>query len=306
MVRKWAWAPAWAVHTARVSSRGVSTRGLAGWTWSQLAAAVGFGVGLGLILLMPARPAAGDALAYYNAAPSPDYAGISGYGHNFLYSPLASQAIEPLRLLPFGAFAFVVRLVGLACLVFVAREFTLPILLFIPVLVNNPVVMELWYGNINLVLAAVVVAGFRYSGLWSVALLTKVTPGIGILWFLVRREWRQLGIAVATTGVLVIVSFVIAPGAWSSWIATLTANTPLPPGTYYSIAPLPIRLLVAGLLVAVAAWRNVRWPVVVATWLSIPVLWPQTLAVLTPLPVMWLKALAGRRVRPAEASPSPA
>jgi hypothetical protein len=287
------------VHTSAVSARGIR-----GWTWAQLATAVGFGVGLGMIALMPAVQA-GDALAYYNAAPSPDYSGISGYGHNFLYSPIASQVIEPLRLLPFDAFAFAVRLIGLACLTFVAGEFTAPILLFIPVLVKNPVVMELWYGNVNLVLAAVAVAGLRYSGLWSVALLTKVTPGIGLVWFLVRREWSKLVVALAVTGVLVVASFLIAPDAWRSWIGTLTSNTPLPPGTYYTIAPLPVRLAIAAIVLALGAWRGWRWTVVVATWLSIPVLWPQTLAVLAPLPRMALQSLAERRARrpaPAEAS----
>jgi len=289
------------VHTGAVSARGVG-----GWTWAQLATAAGFGVGLAMIALMPAW-VAGDALAYYQAAPVPEYVGISGQGLNFLYSPVASQLIEPLRLLPWGVFAFVVRLVGLACLVFVARQFTLPILLFIPVLVNNPVVMELWYGNINLVLAAVAVAGLRYPALWSISLLTKLTPGVGLLWFVARREWSKLALAGATTLVLVIASFVLAPSAWFSWIGTLTnPGAVLSPGTYWAIAPLPIRLLIAGLLIAWGARRNRHWTLIVGTWLSIPVLWPQTLAVLTPLPLMGLKALAARRVRQPAGTSAPA
>ena len=273
----------------------MSARGIGGWTWAQLATAAGFGVGLGLIALMPAW-VGGDALAYYQASPVPTYVGVSGHGLNFLYSPVASQLIEPLRLLPSDVFVFVVRLGGLTCLVYVAREFTLPILLFVPELVNNPVVMELWYGNINLVLAAVAVAGLRRSGLWSIPLLTKLTPGVGLVWFVVRREWSKLAVALGTTAVLVAVSFVIAPGAWSSWVATLTSPaSTLPPGTYWVIAPLPVRVAAAGLLVAVGAWRGWRWTVVVATWLSIPVLWPQTLAIMAPLPRMALQGLAARR-----------
>ena len=266
-----------------------------GWTWGQLATAAGFGVGLAMILQMPAW-VAGDALAYYRADPNVVYAGLSGEGLNFLYSPVASQLIEPLRLLPFEAFAFVVRLAGVLSLVYVARQLTLPLLLAIPVLVDNPIVMELWYGNINLLLAAVAVAGLRRPQLWAIPLLTKVTPGIGLSWFAVRREWRKLGTAVAVTGLLAGISFVVAPRPWFDWIATLTApHGVVPASTAWGLAPLPVRLAAAAALVAWGAWRSKPWTIVVATWLSIPVLWPQTLAVLAPLPLFGLNALASRR-----------
>ena len=288
------------MHTAAVSARGIG-----GWGWAQLATAAGIGVGLGMIALMPTW-VGGDALAYYLASPVPGYAGVSGNGLNFLYSPAASQVIEPLRFLPREGFVFVVRLVGVLCLAFVAREFTLPILLAIPVLVHNPVVMELWYGNINLVLAAVAVAGLRYPALWSIDLLTKLTPGVGLVWFVMRREWSKLAIALATTAVITLVSFALAPGAWFAWVGTLTSpEAALPPGTYWVIAPLPVRLVVAAALIGWGARTNHRWTVVLGTWLSIPVLWPQTLAVLTPLPLMALRALATRqagRARSADAS----
>jgi hypothetical protein len=209
-----------------------------------------------------------------------------------------SQLVEPFRLLPWEAFAFLVRLAGLTSLVFVARQFTLPILLGIPVLVDNPVVMELWYGNVNLVLGAVALAGLRRPQLWSFALLTKVAPGIGLLWFVLRREWRKLGIAVGTTSILVIVSFLIAPGPWFAWIGVLTGpHEVIPVGSVWGLVPLPVRLVAAGLLIAWGARRSRHWTVIVGTWLSIPVLWPQTLAVLAPLPLMGLKALAARKAR---------
>ena len=51
--------------------------------------------------------------------------------------------------------------------------------------------------------------GFRYPWTWGFVLLTKVTPGIGLLWFAVRREWRALAIALGVTGVIVAVSLVL-------------------------------------------------------------------------------------------------
>ena len=55
--------------------------------------------------------------------------------------------------------------------------------------------------------AAVIVAGFRWPALWAIPLLTKVTPGgIGLLWFAARGEWRHLGIALASTLAIVVVT----------------------------------------------------------------------------------------------------
>ena len=57
--------------------------------------------------------------------------------------------------------------------------------------------MELAGGNIHLLLAAAIVLGFRWPWTWSLVLLTKITPGIGLLWFVVRRSGGNLAIALA-------------------------------------------------------------------------------------------------------------
>ena len=62
---------------------------------------------------------------------------------------------------------------------------------------------EIWGGNIHLLLALAIVLGFRLAGTWSFVLLTKVTPGIGLLWFAARREWRTLAIALGATAAIV-------------------------------------------------------------------------------------------------------
>ena len=54
-------------------------------------------------------------------------------------------------------------------------------------------------GNINLLIVGAVLIGFRYPWAWAFIILTKVTPGIGLLWFLTRREWRHLAIALGAT-----------------------------------------------------------------------------------------------------------
>jgi hypothetical protein len=60
--------------------------------------------------------------------------------------------------------------------------------------------MELAGGNIEILIAVAIVVGFRWPAAWSFVLLTKVTPGVGLLWFAVRREWNQLATALVATG----------------------------------------------------------------------------------------------------------
>ena len=72
-----------------------------------------------------------------------------------------------------------------------------------------PIPFEIVSGNVHLLYAAVIVAGFRLSAAWALPLLTKVTPGIGLVWFLVRREWRPLAVAFGVTVAVAAVSFVL-------------------------------------------------------------------------------------------------
>jgi hypothetical protein len=126
-------------------------------------------------------------------------------------------------------------------------------------------------GNIFLPMALAVVAGFRWPWTYSFLLLTKVTPGIGLLWFLVRREWRNLFIALAATLAIALVSFVFAPGLWFDWITVLRNNAGDPePGFAITILPLFPRLAIAAVMVVVGARYNYRWVVPVAALLALP------------------------------------
>ena len=53
--------------------------------------------------------------------------------------------------------------------------------------------------------------GMRWPALWTLPLLTKPSMGLGLLWFLVRREWRSFAIAVIPAAVIAAVSFVAEP-----------------------------------------------------------------------------------------------
>ncbi len=116
-------------------------------------------------------------------------------------------------------------------------------------------------------------------------MLTKVTPGIGLAWFLVRREWRSLAVALGVTAFLAAVSFVINPEAWRSWITdSLGATAAGAPLNQLAIpVPLWVRVPLALVLVAWGGLTDRRWTVPVAATLALPILWPSGFAVLAAL-----------------------
>jgi hypothetical protein len=133
--------------------------------------------------------------------------------------------------------------------------------------------MELAGGNIHLLLAAAIVLGFRWPWTWSIVLLTKITPGVGLLWFVVRREWRNLAIALGGTAAIVGVSFLLMPDAWLAWGEVLSRVAGRD-GTWAAV-PIPflVRFPVAVALVVWGAWTGRRWTVPVASMLALPALW---------------------------------
>ena len=177
-----------------------------------------------------------DARPYWTAVLEAPYATSRVGAHDaYLYSPAFLQAIAPLRALAWQGFmaGWIIVLMG-AVLYLVG-----PVLLGGVLLLT---VLELIGGNITLLLAAAIVLGFRWPAAWAFVVLTKVTPGIGLLWFVTRGEWRNLGIAAAATAAVVAVSFVTAPtGVWPEWIAVLTGNAtaPITSGSLPDTAPGP-------------------------------------------------------------------
>src|SRR5207249_2117937 len=113
---------------------------------------------------------------------------------------------------------------------------------------------DLVRGNIHILLAVAIMAGFRYPGTWAAVLLTKVTPGIGLIWFAVRGEWRALGWLTLTCVLLVVASVVLGGvNLWVEWIRVLATSADAPRTyTYLGIAPpaLVVRLPLAAVVAA--------------------------------------------------------
>lgn len=184
----------------------------------------------------------------------------------YVYSPAFLQAIAPLTELPWIWFIGV----WTALLLLAVRFLTGPRLFAVGVLLAA---VELAGGNISLLLAVAMVLGFRWPAAWALVLLTKVTPGIGLLWFVVRREWRSLGIALGATALVIAASAVVMPGAWLEWFGLLVRLA----GRDGTSAALPIPFLVRlPIAIAVVVWgarTDRRWAVPVAGMLALPALW---------------------------------
>ena len=216
-----------------------------------------------------------DARSYYGLNLSDLYTGRSDWNTigAYPYSPAFAQLVYPLDQLPWPVFvaAWTALLIGAVYLL------TGPELFLVGMVVGA---MEIAGGNVSLLLTLAIVAGFRWPWTWAFVLLTKITPGVGLLWFALRREWRQLAIALGATAGIVVVSFLVLPDAWRDWIELLRANT----GKGGTWAAVPIPLIVRGpigvALIAWGAFRNQRWTVPVGTMLCLPALWYGSLSMM--------------------------
>jgi len=185
----------------------------------------------------------------------------------YVYSPAFLQAIAGLKILPWEAF-----LVAWTTILLLAVRYLVGHRLWAVAIAFTA--LELLGGNIHILLAVAIVVGFRWPAAWGFVLLTKVTPGVGLLWFAVRREWRSLGIALGATVVVAAVSWVILPGAWADWVDVLGASATKTVGTWAAIpVPLWLRLPAAVALVTWGARTDRRWTVPVAAMLALPALW---------------------------------
>ncbi|MEO5966540.1 MAG: glycosyltransferase family 87 protein [Candidatus Limnocylindrales bacterium] len=215
-----------------------------------------------------------DAGSYWNAATGHPYEAVEGVRGAFVYSPPIAQLLTLLRPLGPNGIAALVAALSLASLLYVAGPWAV-LFLLVP-----QVEIELLMGNINLILGAAIVLGFRHPGAWALVLLTKVTPGVGLLWFVVRSDGRSLARALVPTIAIVLMSFAVAPGWWRAWAGVLLDSAKATPLNMSIGIPLLPRVSIAALL---AVWGGATFrpqTVVVAAWLALPVLWGQTEAML--------------------------
>lgn len=217
---------------------------------------------------------------FYGAAPEQRDA--------YLYSPVFAQVIWPLTLLPWPMFCTIwlgaVAAIYAWLLAPLPREWRTPTYLLCS--------LDVVTGNVWAGFALVLVFGFRHPFGWALPVLTKITPGVGLVWFAVRREWRSLALSAVTVAALALTSFVLAPDLWHQWCDFLAHPYASVDG-YPSLRPrvmLPTALLlvlelpVAVALIWFAARTDRPWLLPLALIFANPVFTANSFVILAAVP----------------------
>jgi hypothetical protein len=218
-----------------------------------------------------------SAHAYWNAWNQDLYDAAPGSLDAYNYSPAFAQLIYPLTLLPWEAFLVVWSAALCAALLWLlwpmGRRWR-----WVTFAYAAPPAVAI--GNIEPLLALAAVLGMTVPAAWAFPLLTKVTPGLGPLWFAMRREWRSALLALAATAGIVAVSFAVSPQLWVDWLEFLRANS----GVQIRYLPLWVRLPAAVLILAWGARRDRPAALAVAMMCAMPLWSGGVVLLLTAIP----------------------
>lgn len=203
----------------------------------------------------------------------------------FRYAPVIAWLFYPATWLTWEQLiAVYLALSGVALWLLTGRRAPLFLVAFPPVL------LELLNGNVHLLIALAIWAGLRWAPAgataWAFVLFTKVTSGVGLVWFVARREWRNLAYAMGATAAITLAGVLIAPDLWAEWVRSLSiaSSVPPPPG----VPPLIVRLPIAAAVAWYAGRTDRAWLVPVAAFVGLPIWWLQGTAILTAcFPLYW-------------------
>lgn len=210
-----------------------------------------------------------DARMYWSVKTADPYAGFVWGGFGFSYSPPLAQAFAVLHVIPWPLFAGLWTVLTLGLLAWLLRPAP-----WVGLVLAYPIFDSLRTGQIELVMTAAIVVGFRTPGLWALPILAKITPGVGLLWFAVRREWQALAIALGATAAIVVLSVATVPDWWVSWFGFLTERTGGAQQWFW------IRAAIAVGLAGWGARTGRAWTVPVTAMLALPVVYVHSLAML--------------------------
>jgi hypothetical protein len=207
-----------------------------------------------------------DSHAYWLAAQAElVYSRPAGMLDAYLYSPVFLTLIKPLTWLPWPVFLAAWTLLLLAIVVWLVRPLSRR--WAIPLAVCC--LPEVLVSNIFLLLALAAVVGMRWPAAWAFPILTKVTMGVGMLWYAARGEWWSLIKGIGVTVLIVSVAYAVDPPSWQAWLHFLFSNRD---GTKDGLPLFVLRCLGAVVLVVVGARLNWAWLLAPAMLLASPVL----------------------------------
>ncbi|MHB8460467.1 MAG: glycosyltransferase family 87 protein [Candidatus Limnocylindrales bacterium] len=251
-----------------------------------------------------------DEAAYWRAAvrlvegrPLYDPQADPGTPYAYFYPPPLAQVLAPLTLIMSeSVFTAIWTVSLLLCLWWIAGRRPLVALACIAFV---PVAVELWYRNVHLVLAVLILLAIRrWPALFAVGAAVKLAPGLGIVYLVVRRRWRDALLTSALGLAILVVSVAISPSAWADFISVVAVRGPT---IGASLVPVPFVLrAIAGLALAVIAGLlrpRIGEPLlVVAIVIANPTLWMTVfslLIVIVPLMTTGTGATAiGTKERP--------
>jgi Glycosyltransferase family 87 len=244
------------------------------------------GASLLLIVALARWAVPSDEYAYWLAAKRL-VAGLSLYDpsatpgtpYAYFYPPPAAQVLAPFTsFVPDAIFVAAWTVLLLACIWWLAGG---NIFVALALVAFIPISIELWYRNVHLVLAVLIVLGLRrHPGFFAVATAIKVTPVLGLVYLLARRRYRD-ALATGLLGLIMLVgSVVISPGAWHQFANVIAASAGTVGASLVPV-PFPVRAMV-GLVLALAAGR-------LRPRLGEPLL---VIAIVIANPTLWLTALS--------------
>jgi hypothetical protein len=216
-----------------------------------------------------------DELAYWRAAqrlvagqPLYDPAAVPNTPYAYWNPPPLAQALAPLTgLLSPEAFTAIWTALLLVCLWWLGGRSVVVGLALVAFL---PVAVELRTRNLHLVLAVLVVLALRRSWIfWVPATALKISPVLGGLFLLAAGRIREAVLMGVVGGVVLAVSVVLAPGAWSDFFAVVGGRAGSEGGALIAV-PFWARFGIGAVLAVLGGWLARRSGVHGATGGAVP------------------------------------
>jgi hypothetical protein len=239
----------------------------------------------------------GDAHAYWLAGQrlladealyDPTAGPVTPYA--YWYPPIFAQVVAPLSaILPAYVFSLLWGVFLLVCLWWLAGG---RIAVGLATIAFIPVAIELWFRNVHIILAVLLVLGVRRTALAFVAGgAIKFGPGTGLAWLVGRGRWRDLMICLVAGAAVLALSYVLSPAAWQQYAEILAGRGGLAAASGLVPVPYGIRVTVAVVLAVVAGRLKPRMGeplLIVAALLALPTLFPAAFSILVGVvPFLW-------------------
>ena len=253
-------------------------------------------IAVGAVLADPARIGV-DSHAYWMAWRHGLYGPGTSFGEAgaYLYSPAFAASLLPLAALPLRLFQIGWFLLSCGAWAWLLAPVRLPVR--IPLLLACAVISLV--GNVEWLIALSLVLAARWPSAWAIPMLTKVSFGVGILWYVARAEWRKLAVVLLTLGLVALVTAFLP---WLPWLEFLVSNA----GGGYVLGfgvPTWLRAMVAGVVIIWGARTDRFWAIPFAMVLVSPNIWVGTFTILAAVPRMPRPRRLGPTI-PASAAPA--